>query len=156
MAQSYVLSIISPLGPLDLRVETPSPGALMNMCLLHNQRLFLKSSGHMFASQANNHGVPHNSHLLHYCFHQRFTSQCPAFRVPEENRKDSYTSSHSHPCLGHSSLIAKDPSSLPITATELLSTATKLLPTCVCDPHCLLAISCCIGCKSPTLFGFFR
>ena len=140
MTQSYALLIHSPFEPFDLHVDASS-GATTCICAVCKQRLFSKSSGHMFASQADNHGclLP-ASELLPARLH----SSGPAFRVPERHREDAQSSSDVRPSTGNSSFFTWDRLNRsffcsPQLLLDCCRMQQRLLPTCAYDPHCVAA-----------------
>ena len=122
---------ISLFVPLDLQVEVLSWRLNEHVAALKPKAFLEVLSTHVCITR-NQRRVPASSQLLHNCFHQRFISRCPAFRVSEVYGKGSHTSSHIHRWLGNfPSLPGIDvtaPSSVPITGPMLLSIATKTPP----------------------------
>ena len=143
MAQSVVLSIHSSFGPFDLHVETPFR-ATTCIVSLWNQRLFSKSSGHMFAFHATSHGCP----VVLACLRTASSrasflgvqpSECQNNNEKTRNPPVAFTHAWailpSLPGSTQSSLLL-----LPQLLPKLLSTATKTPPD-VCFRSSLLALS---------------
>ena len=140
-------------------MEIPS-GASMIMCLLLNQRLFLKSAGHTFASQAINHRC---LAVLAWCWPLPLPqSLVPPRSANSTRRKPRTTPSDIHPCLGNSSLVAWDrlnrslcfASNCSQIAVDCNKNSSRrviaILTACF-----FIRDSCCVGCKSPSLFSLF-
>ena len=130
----------SPVGPSDLQVETPPPGASFFLCQLLYQRIFMRSSGFMLAQHATNQGCL----VFPACFTIASIKTSFLGVQPSEckNRLQKTCRppwTFTHACailLSFPGIDVTAPSSVK-NCSQTAVTATKLLPTCACDPYCL-------------------